>query len=66
MEWISVKERLPEIDTPILGWHKMGKAFIYWFDGTKDFPLRDGFGGRDGKSVTHWMPLPDPPKEPKP
>jgi len=64
MEWISVKDRLP---------NKKGRAYLVfigdysnsqdavevaWFDGKleiNDYPeLEDG--------ITHWMPLPEPPK----
>ena len=52
--WISVEERLPE---------KNGKTLVY--------DLRFGIGSAffcydswdDMDNVTHWMPLPEPPKE---
>lgn len=63
MEWISVKDRLPEVDQGIL---------LYWNDDictgylTKygnDFIFCDGFTDDYEKEfVTHWMPLPEPPK----
>lgn len=49
MEWIGVKDRLPEKD----GWHLVF-APGYW--GNRRIY---GIGGM----VTHWMPLPEPPKE---
>jgi len=65
MEWISVKDRLPDIDLKCLytdGEEKniylgslvsgMGKD-VYWSH--YDF-LED-------TGITHWMPLPYPPKE---
>ena len=64
-EWISVKDRLPEkrddvllcrkwwgeISNPQMGWYNevSGK----WFD-LSNFEICN---------VTHWMPLPEPPKE---
>lgn len=48
--WISTKWRLKDGTTPIEGW------LSYGFD---DPPGNLGLGG-----PTHWMPLPEPPKEP--
>lgn len=58
-EWISVKDRLPEPKTDILAYHSSGsiKQEIALF-GDKPF-LYEGLYG----PVTHWMPLPEPPKE---
>ena len=64
-EWISVKDRLPEENGQYLCvWH-------YLHEGDKDFMdclnFWDGafpwenFGS--GHVVTHWMLLPEPPKE---
>lgn len=66
--WISVEERLPETETWVLcwyvdidgdKWHTVGKL------------LKDGIWVVDiyetdepeYYTVTHWMPLPEPPKE---
>ena len=71
--WIPVTERLPEINMPVLvyctnitiqggytihiGCCDMGK---FWFlrtqPGISSFPVREW-------QVTHWMPLPESPKE---
>ena len=60
--WIPVTDRLPEKNTSVLVYYKHGRN-IFWYDGDKfndvdqygcDFPV---------DSVTHWMPLPKPPKE---
>ena len=63
-EWISVGERLPEPYVPVL----------IHMPGEKPFqPVREGFITGTGvwhsalfdrrpDEVTHWMPLPDPPK----
>ena len=74
MDWISVKDRLPEIDKE----HHCSKDVIVLFnDGGMGFSaLEENIFGQtwfecermmpDGESyytVTHWMPLPEPPKE---
>ena len=61
-EWISVKDRLPENICPVLvvlegistafnGWYHDGK---WWTAGAGTRPFT--------QKVTHWMPLPQPPK----
>ena len=73
--WISVKDRLPEQD----GWYLVyapgywGNSHIYGLDGMaySNFKnnYKDHWGIERGISrggaviVTHWMPLPEPPKE---
>ena len=67
-EWISVKERLPECDMPCLCQYVFGNgkmAFYqvldYYF--TEKVPHFQHELGGTGMRVTHWMPLPEPPKE---
>ena len=61
-EWISVKDRLPENICPVLvvlegintvfnGWYHYGK---WWTVGAGTRPFT--------QKITHWMPLPQPPK----
>ena len=67
-EWISVKDRLPEEGEYVLcvlkGFNYGGKIQVCKFvpaDKFKDKPYFEHF--RNGfPSVTHWMPLPEPPK----
>jgi hypothetical protein len=57
--WVSVKDRLPEDASDVL---------IAWADGVSEACFCDDRWCRDGRmlrSVTHWMPLPEPPKEDK-
>jgi hypothetical protein len=60
MKWIGVKERLPR---------EHGETVVYVNDGD-GYPYSDiGYyegglfriGGEVVRTVTHWMPLPDPP-----
>ena len=66
--WVSVTERLPESGKNILAYSRGGDfGQISWYD------LGYFFNGKfrlnnpldDDDKVTHWMPLPAPPKEEK-
>ena len=59
MEWISVKDRLPETEDHVLCCTQSKKG---------DQNIVRGYYRQDGiwvsgmnSNVTHWMPLPDPP-----
>ena len=60
--WIQCSERLPETNTQVLCYCRMGDFRIMefdeqenrWYEGIHDYRLQ---------SVTHWMPLPEPPEE---
>ncbi|MBR5202681.1 MAG: DUF551 domain-containing protein [Clostridia bacterium] len=61
-EWISVKDRLPEEGIDVLVYDDdTDMFFIAWYDETLDKWLNADNGRLFG--VTHWMPLPNPPKE---
>lgn len=63
--WIPVTERLPNFNEKVLvitanGNFKVANCNFY-DDGTKAYWMtNDGLGG---KNITHWMPLPTPPKD---
>lgn len=77
MEWISVKDRLPENDDEVLIYivKDIVQAYFlrgYWHgsimvtDNMNDGYVSDRRIVKEGSSfdfVTHWMPLPEPPKE---
>lgn len=64
-KWISVEERLPEENIEVLGYIK-----YEYYDETEKccdvVRLKQGKWDNfvyDNLDVTHWMPLPNPPKE---
>jgi hypothetical protein len=64
MKWISVKDRLPEDSQEVIIYSEGGKveAGVYYckefgFD-YYDVSIRDII-----VNVTHWMPLPEPPRD---
>ena len=57
-EWISVKERLPLDGEDVLVWEAQGFAFVDSQRNGKWKICDDALG-----NITHWIPLPDPPKE---
>lgn len=74
-EWISVKDRLPDFEAEVLffdncksihkGW--LSRKSNCWFIDTSELSV-DGDACITDDSieieyVTHWMPLPEPPKE---
>jgi hypothetical protein len=66
VEWISVKDRLPEHDERVLACYSFNTSmqFIQVLDyyATDPVPHFQHELGTDGMKVTHWMPLPEPPK----
>jgi len=64
MKWISVKDKLPDVDIYVLGYNiSWGETQVvcrkshslqgYCFLDSDDYNV----------NITHWMPLPKPPKE---
>lgn len=67
-QWISVKDNLPEIRTPVLTCDEYTKEiFVAWRDPCDEFlGMYDWVkGDRLLGQVTHWMALPEAPKEEK-
>lgn len=67
-QWISVEERLPEENEKVLTFARFKHDGSWWMDITSwtgvtnhDIPKFWGYG--EEMVVTHWMPLPEPPKE---
>ena len=62
MDWISVKERLPETGQEVLMWQECQP----YAPGSFRYDMcvyNTGVYQPWWKHVTHWMPLPEPPKE---
>ena len=64
--WIPVEERLPEDRSDVLVvayWHERWGVYMGWCAPTyKKWYVHIGIGDRNDVSVTHWMPLPEPPE----
>lgn len=56
-EWISVGDRLPDIERRYLIWSWGAHGIAEWYDGCW---LSIAHNVESG--ITHWMPLPDPPE----
>lgn len=72
MEWISIKDRLPPINDKLLVFSErigilmgINKDHIFAKDGIFfHYPGKLKFEKDKIENVSHWMPLPEPPKEP--
>jgi hypothetical protein len=66
-KWISVEDRLPDKNDDVLcsrGNHIGALMDVYTYVG--DYKWCDTYGYRistEDEGITHWMPLPEPPKE---
>lgn len=58
--WIKVEDRLPDNMQDVLMYDKNRGRIIGFYSGGQW-----GDDLRNYHQVTHWMPLPDPPPEPK-
>ena len=68
-EWISVKDRLPENNKKVLCCYYFGERNDMPFISTLDYYATDEMPhfqhtlGNENMHVTHWMPLPEPPRD---
>lgn len=69
-EWISVKDKLPKRYMTVLTWEKALRPEL-GFEPQYQLAARFSSGewcqrsGQKYYEITHWMPLPEPPKESK-
>lgn len=65
--WIPVAERLPEDRSDVLVvayWHERWGVYMGWCAPERaEWSVHIGIGDRNDTAVTHWMPLPEAPKE---
>ena len=64
-EWVSVEERLPRLHENVLVcafWHEHWGVYMGWNSG-HGWSVSCGLGQRSDVQVSHWMPLPAPPKK---
>jgi len=69
-EWISIGDRLPPRQKKVLIIEKGGRCIVGYYGSSSGSYEGDDFwaaltGGYDSyptTNVTHWMPLPEPPK----
>ena len=74
MNWIRVEEELPLIGEEVLVYtvtgHVTALARRVSFNSNEPFFWTNDYPGRSNlhlaESVTHWMPLPEPPKDQQP
>ena len=59
-EWISVDERLPSTKDYVLVWRSKPHYCAPFADRSRLYSDQDDF---EKRGITHWMPLPDPPKQ---
>lgn len=59
-KWISVKDSQPKHHTPVLAFCDNGDMIFGFMDFYKHWAE---IGSEIPYAVTHWMPLPEPPKE---
>ena len=66
MEWISIKDRLPEVGKRVLVYTEMNVIRIDRLRLIKNGKRKAAtWESSLYVEVTHWMPLPEPPKEAK-
>ncbi|WP_395504763.1 DUF551 domain-containing protein [Ectopseudomonas hydrolytica] len=62
-EWISVDDRLPEPNTPVLAYSKSWGVFFAFRKNRNVSPWLCLDGDACNTKITHWMPKPPPPQE---
>lgn len=58
--WIRVKDNLPDTVKSVMIYTKWGSVRLGWY--SPELQVWFNMYGTTIKSVTHWQPLPDPPR----
>lgn len=61
-EWISVEERLPEDQQMVLTIDTEGEMGVCFYETEREGIFQMYHGLVEIYNITHWMPLPEPPK----
>jgi len=59
--WISVKDRLPDVYTEVLFYNPEENLYIHGYFEDISNSWHEVGGNKVELNVTHWMPLPEPP-----
>ena len=66
-KWINVNDKLPNKNEDVLVYHGefIGNLIdVYTYIGNNEWEDDYGYWARtNDEGITHWMPLPEPPKE---
>ena len=62
MKWIPVTERLPEQNTRVIGFMAWKGITAIEYQHGKWYSI-DHLQSLPNEAVTHWMPIPEPPKD---
>ena len=65
MRWISVQEELPIVNQNVIIFDGVSVKDFYYFNNLGEFRSfyeEEGIQSKN-ENVTHWMPLPEPPKD---
>jgi hypothetical protein len=65
MEWVNVKDRLPEDSQNIIFYLSSANDVMsgYYDALLKEFTILNGEWGWSTADISHWMPLPEPPED---
>ena len=61
--WIPTSERLPDTPKDVLAWAQNAGVWIGYYNALPEFESWMYGAGKFLPKVTHWMPLPEPPKD---
>jgi hypothetical protein len=63
MKWIDSNKELPNFDFEVLTCDKRGNVSTLWYrKNDNDYKYWGDWDDNEHENITHWMPLPLPPK----